>query len=136
LYVCACCANLVISALISKNSLCDHHVTAVVFHPNLLRNRFDILVEISATIRMHNNDMHTIHPCGAHTHTHIYIHAQCNRNVRKPLTLQHDVEYFFQKFRERAITDASVHPINFYNNGISSWGRRREFTGADDSSHC
>jgi len=55
-----------------ENLLRDHHVTTVVFHPNLLRNRFDILVEISATIRMHNNDMHTIHPYN--TYTRILIH--------------------------------------------------------------
>lgn len=114
--------NLVISALISKNSLRDHHVTTVVFHPNLVRNRFDILVEISATIRMHNNDMHTTHSYDTHTHTY----TQSNRNVHKPLIPQRDVEYFFQKFvGERAITDASAHPINFYNNGISNWDRRQ-----------
>lgn len=67
---------------------------------------------------------------------HTYIYIQCNRNVRKPLTPHSTMEYFFQKFvGERAITDASVHPINFYNNGISNWGDDRpEFTGADDSS--
>lgn len=72
-FLCVQIYNLVISTLISKNPLRDHHVTTIVFHPNLLRNRFDILVEISATIRMHNNDMHTIHLYKTHIYT-TYMH--------------------------------------------------------------